>query len=401
MPQIEAFVRPIPESPKDFIPKEAVLMGVEAAPRSIISDIVVNDAARELLPKDVQYLASPDYFAKNILMSVPAGEAPHHILSPVTSGRCVPVAFGVIPFGDKLGRVISGKGSWVSGNLVQGDDFDFVGLRHAGLLSVEGAKYDTNLSNALLADGFRSSLHLGYCVFNGPELKSWIRQKWANKSLSSKIDSSFAQLDKDLGDPAYLFRIGGSTERQVGPIMIGGQNVDNRKISEMRLASRLLLLESQTPGFQLNRIMNRSEEWIRQDVLDATAALTKLATGTGISGQEFTAYMHMLFYIYAENIIALGRENYSGLDIDQLSLDKDTDLGIFAYDYDAAFPDNESALLTAHQRMIRYVKRVKYNLSEYIMLITQCTKGYFDDTAVYRDVETYIERHLSAFGIIL
>src|SRR5688572_15100074 len=97
-------------------PKEAVLMGVEVAPPSVIEEVVINKEAHDLLPRPLQYIASAEYLIPRLLMSVPANKANQHIISPFSYGRTVPIEFKEFPFGDKLGRVLTGKGSWVGGN---------------------------------------------------------------------------------------------------------------------------------------------------------------------------------------------------------------------------------------------------------------------------------------------
>lgn len=339
---IEPCYRPIPESNRE--PREAVLVTVESVPREIISEVVVNQAARDLLPNALKYLTAVDWLANNAAMSIPAvSEAGRTIISPASFGRAIPLGFGQIPFGNTLGRVVSGKGAWMCGKIPaeveRGADFNF---NHLGLLSVDGAQGDTELSNQLIAAGFRSALHLGHLVFNQVKLHRWLLDKWAKSENQSRwsliMEISFMQVTSD-GGPSYLFRVGGSTERLAEPFVFYTQLLRShvrRSKTEMAQVARMFLCESQLPHFQIANLLNNQND---SDKLQILTALNKIGQRQRITPTEFVAFSRLVAGIYLQNIkslITLNQALPRPLDVFEVSRAKDVDLAHFSCDFDAA-----------------------------------------------------------------
>lgn len=328
---------PIPHSTSEHT-EFGVTIGVERAPASVIKDIKVNKAARDILSREDTYLATEDFFRENIWMST--GIPEKNILTAYSSGRVVPIAYWdtAISMGYAAGGVLTGKGSWVAGNRftdVNEHATSSVNF-HTGLLSVSGARSDISMSNRLIHAGYRAALHLGYVVFDQNKLHSWLMDRWRGNTNQLKvIEESFRQVRAN-GGPAYLFRIGGTTERYSN--VACAQTPLPRMKGEMMRAARLMLLERDMADSQIARALNIMDD---HHVPFAISALTQMAGGKTITEYEYIGYIHLTAALYGQNTIAA--EHATGIpfltpvfDTDYLSFGKDIDLAHFTYDFDEA-----------------------------------------------------------------
>lgn len=328
---VEPYYRPTPES--NAIPKEAVLAGFEYLPRSIVLDVVANNAARDMLPRNLRYLTSPDFLASNALISVSPRNAHHHLIEPFSYGRATPIGYGFIPFANTVGSTLTGKGSWLGGDHIR--DVEKAGSiyhNHSGLLSVEGARFDTIASNALIENGFRSALHTGYAILDQDKLRQWIQRHWPRTAYFQELlEHSFDELQQDGELPSYLYRIGGSTERVVNNIGYKYAR-DHRIRAEMAGIARMFLFESEIPGSQVYSATRRLSTSIR-------SVLEKVAQRKNLSDLEYYLFKSIYIEMLLHNAEALPRAiKRLGFDLrgDEISAPKDTDLALFSYDYDTA-----------------------------------------------------------------
>jgi hypothetical protein len=402
---LETYVRPFPLS--TLPSKEATLAGVETAPPHIIADIQVNDEARDLLPKNLQYLASAEYFRSNLRMSVPNNGADTHVLVPTTSGRVIPIGCGVVPFGSAdigwhLGRIITGKGSWATGSRerAQVDLGEPYFDTHIGLLSVEGAKGDVAVSNTLLSHGFRSALHLGYIIFDDARLKSWLASRWAKTNHRAVLKDAFEKV-KESGGSAYLFRLGGSLER------IDNRNYPHYQSLRMRAetmqSSRLLAAESRLPNSALSPVLS-----LINNADKAITALTKIGNGSVLNHQEYVSYADFLCALVAQNASALNRivaSNAAVLAGAELSKGKDTDLAWYGYDFDMAISNGAELTMTDQDNINCYIDTSGDSLSTHLSYIVAphfLYPGGYGSGAISRivsDIPDRISEYVASQGL--
>jgi len=404
---LETYVRPFPLS--TLTSKEAMLAGVETAPPDIIADIKVNDVARELLPNNLKYLASADYFRANLRMSVPNERTNQYVLVPTTSGRVIPIGCGVVPFGDAdigwhLGRIITGKGSWATGSRERARvDLDEPLVdTHIGLLSVEGAKGDIEVSNTLLSHGFRSALHLGFVVFNDVRLQSWLASRWTKTNHWAVLGGSFEKV-KASGGSAYLFRLGGSLER------IDNRNYPHYQSLRMRVetmqSSRLLAAESRLPNSALSPFLSVIENSDK-----AIDALTKIGNGSVLNHQEYVSYADFLCALVAQNASALNRivaSHAAVLAGAELSKGKDTDLALYGYDFDMAIAEGAEAerTMTDQSNIRNYIYNSESSISKYLSDIVAphflypAGYGYGAISQIIFDISDRISEYVASQGL--
>lgn len=321
---------PLPETTAPA--REAVPVGLALVPPELIRHVSSNKTARDMLPKNAKYLTSPDFLRTHVYMSVPFEFAEHVALTPFCSGRAVILGVGHFPYGEAVGTVLSGKGSWVSGAMIERMKYQQgVSADHPGLLSLDGANTDTRISNALIAHGFRSALHPGYVVFDNESLKSWLLYRW--RPYVSVVNRSIWDLQKIGENAAYLFRLGGSTERLAN--YLGGRR-DGRMKAEIKQSAVLFLTEMTMENSQVSRAAI--------DIGDlrpkAIGALTNLSRGKRISNSEYRALAHFGAALFGRNAnaMAVASRELTGEHIigSQLSEGKDVDVVLFSYDYDVA-----------------------------------------------------------------
>lgn len=329
-----------------------IRVGVSVPPSDVIQSIWINHAAKDMLPYDLHYIATKEYMRANIWMSVPQESAEKCIITPASSGRAVPIAYGEIPFGSSLGRVITGKGSWLAGCMV-GRAYDRILPRRGfpGLLSMGGARGDMNASQILIDHHFRSAMHLGFAVFDSEKLKDWLLQEWrGDTTMVSTIRMSFDRIAKQT--PAYLFRIGGSMERYVNNI---GTTNQRTMVAELRRAARLLLAESRISDSHVARALKT----IGDDRILALAALDSMSEYHNVTAGEFLGYTRLLAAMYGQNAHAILTSQTSGdLRIAgwMVSDAKDVDYAHFTYDYDVATGDKHK--FSPQQNRVGYVGNI-------------------------------------------
>jgi len=380
----EAFARPAPFSVRE--PREGVVVGVEVLPRNCIEEVTVNPAARDLLPQSLKYLASRDYLVNSAVMSVPRTLTPNGILTPEIYGRAIPLAYGVVPFGDQVGRVISGKGTWLSGAWLR----DLPGSRehildslssHYGLLSMGGAQWDTEVSNTLLAGGFRSSLHLGFLTLNTDNLRQFLSSRWIG--TEAIFEKTFGNLlRKKKGGPAYLFRVSGTTERIDDCLLSVARGAPGRQRTEISLAARLALGELENG----HSFASTALQLIPRNSEAALSGLQKMRDRLQLNEIELNGYLHFWAAVCALNVQRLHRLlGNSGVawDCRCLGLQKDTDLGFFTYDYDELERDlNEGPEIPVSDNVERYLFSVSLVFCQFLALLKNY--GYLNDKDLHQ-----------------
>lgn len=370
MLKIESKYYPFPQSVRE--PREGAFVGVETLPLSCIEEIVNNPEARNFLPKSLAYLASQDWLASNIRMSVPVNQGSYSILAPICWGRAIPIGCGILPFGKEtpmVGRIVSGKGSWFSGFLTKNLDWAGTpGNTFYGLLSQDGASGDVIVSNALLSSGFRSALHFGYAILKTKQLQEWTYKQWLGTDVSKYIEEMFSRLnDSNSGLPAYLFRISGSMERF--DYLYPNWEAPVREAHEFSIANRLMLLEAHESNSFISRTLAALPD------SDLTyQAIDALAKRQPLTSQQLRAYILFNAAILARNARAISRAiklipscKIDGAEIGQA---KDLDIALFSCDYDVAIEGRSS-----EDPAFIYLKDQTYILSTLVNFIL--THGEF------------------------
>jgi hypothetical protein len=367
-PQPEPFYRPFPESAAEA--REGVIMGIEALPPEIIDDIVIHPHATETIPKELYSLYTPDFFAENIWMSVPLDRATRHILTAHSYGRVVPIGVGAIPFGPipMLGRILTGKGSWLGGEYLEKiPNHQLIGLHHPGLLSVAGAEDDMMISTLLAKHGYRTAFHLAYAVLHPEKLKDWLMEQWQSPQYTNHkevIEQSFAELAKDKQQPAYMWRIGGSIERYGD--LIEKKVIRHRLRVEIAQSARLMLTETRMKNSYLAHLMPHA---------DTQNALAALASHQPISLKQYEMLGHATNKIFAQNTYAFTQANkelarqHRGLSGFGLQF-KDIDWAHFGYDYDT-FAENYSSMMSPDMDREYYREAAAMAINKYLYRVAQ------------------------------
>lgn len=373
----ETYFRPAPPTTRE--PQDGVAVGVETITPACIEEIVINDAARSLLPESLRHLATPDFLKGLIHISVPTQGSSSRVLTPDDWCRTVPLGYGVIPFEHAVGRVVSGKGAWLSGSLLdeRKNLVLNVNVRDTfyGLLSTSGAAEDTELSNEFIKAGFRSALHLGYAIFREKPFKEWIFQHWRQTDFGDIIERIFTILAKsNYGRPAYLFRVGATLERHTNSWW--GRKPLGRLRKETSIAARLMLAETRMPRSQIAHTFAKIGEQQKQ----ALSALHTLGLGQSLPEDEATGYAHLLAALYARNAVALNQVRWKGgiPKGGRLSKGKDVDLGHFSYDFDESIKDPTGTRLTnITLSVLEYTHTAAETLADYFTkILMEC--GYVD-----------------------
>lgn len=380
---------PVPESTID--PREAVLTGIETAPRDLITGVNVNPAARDLLPASLKYLATEDFLASHVLLTVPTETAQRRIINPFHFGRSLPIAFGIMPFELGVGRVLTGKGSWIGGDVPERYKRRYLDPNtHYGLLSTDGAREDTIISTQLLAGGFRSALHTGYVVFHETKLHDWIAEKWKQKIRRNFIDHCFA-LAALGGGPAYLYRIGATTERCDPQIL--DRKAPRKRKTEIRRAAQCILCEEALPNSHVAQALRKFDKPSQRTILGSFNHIVQNIPLDTAQEQAIFQFVCAMFGQNATGIIAANKQLESlKLKGNYVSSNKDVDLGLFSYDYDAAqYRDMPSDPSENKELYIEQVEQVVFDYME-------CIIDYQLDTRVYRPMVDRISDIISQYA---
>lgn len=391
----------VQEAPRSFgEPREGVHVHVERPPDECIAYIEPNEEAVRVLPDSLTFLGSREYLREHIACSVPEGDRTHSVLTPDTWGRAVPRAYGVIPFAGMVGRVLSGKGAWCSGNLLKKYDL-FGGKTHYGLLSRAGALWDIGLSNVLIRNGFRSALHLGHAVFNEERLASWLVSRWSLHDLYSKqIPVMFERLARSgNGPPAYLFRIAGTLER-FDTNLFESDGAPRRQKAEVAVAARLMLQEARMESSFIGSCMSVLRADVGQKALES---LESLRQRKPLDASLSAGYNQLLCAIAARNAVAVYKSSREFGDYrfnaGKVSKAKDIDMAWFSLDFDEAddpevpcnFPKS------AEQNMEKYIFRAVTEIDWYQVRILDeygLTERPLRSLFIEQDIRTYVASFL-------
>ncbi len=366
---LEPFYRQFPDSVLSEYAEvhEGVIIGMTALPPDIISEIVVHPDANEHISRELAKLATKDFAAANIWMSVPLDRAIRHILTADSYGRVVPIGVGAIPFGPipMLGRILTGKGSWLGGVYQKKmSESQILGLHHAGLLSVAGAEDDMMISTVLAKHGYRTAFHLAYAVLHPEKLRAWLLDQWHGTNHEAIIEKSFAELAKDNQQPAYLWRIGGSIERYGD--LIEKKVVRQRLRVEIAQSARLMLAETRMKNSYLAHLIPH---------VDMQNVLATLASHQPISFAQYETLGHIVNTIFAQNTyaftetnkeLALQRRGLSGFGLQF----KDIDWAHFCCDYDT-YVENYSSMLSPEMDRDYYREMAAVSTRRYLQIVAQ------------------------------
>jgi hypothetical protein len=329
---------PTPHYP-EMTAVDASVVAVELFPREYI-EVVVNDQARDMLPKSLKHLASPEYLSAACYVTVPLTSShKKRVLVANSWKRALPIGYGEIPYGHIVGSTVMSKGGWISGSALS--HLEELTTMHGnpwGLFGEHDANVEANISNALLDTEFRSSLTLGYAALNAEKFQAFLVAKWKNHPhAQTLIKSGFEMLEKHRQEPVQLFRVTGVTERvHVHTVWSHGPS----KRAEFRRAAKALIAQFEYFPQHFGRLVG-----VDVGVNKTVETLRWLRDGNLLTAQDIHILSDLCIGIIVHNAYALmsGHRKvnsmYPGWDFKAKDLAAEKDITILDYiaqDYEAA-----------------------------------------------------------------
>lgn len=375
---------PTSTAPIRFIESDHV--NIIKAREGIISSYT-NPYASEILDAQHRDLASKDFLEDNAVITglkKDQKEDSGYRVSSLGFGRSVPIAYGEIPYGQTIGGVVIQKGGGISGwkrnSLSEEND-------SIGFLEKKDAENEIKESNALIKEGFRSSLVLGYVELN-PE---WILSKIQDDSMKRRVQKSL-DIIKEHGDvPVAMFRVDGTAER----LALGGEYVfsDQRFRGELARGSRLLLSEAKMK----NSLADAYLDSLGEEKNATLTVLSKLEKREQLNDEEASQYFRFYMTMVAHNAIALEKLNSRNSNEIHFPFSfwgygKDIDLAFLAKDYDDSEPDIrlENIKPSYYKYMLEAGKRF-VNLMKKSKIIT----NKFDDQNIWNNFTELVNKSIS------
>lgn len=318
-----------------------VLVDVERIPDELIAEIRINPNAQALIHPDLKGLCSADYLRSKCYMTVPPGIGSMKISTPDIWGRSLPCGTGPIPFSTFVGGIVTAKGCFQTGHAYQ--QYVIRKDNPIGFFSKNSSTQETKVSNALLAEHFRSILVLGDILLYPDKTLDWLTSKWhEQKNILKVINRGIEIVSEDSDMLAINFRVVGVRER----IWNGLDDLDPKNTLERRAeykrrnssdAARLQLIESQI-------FTNAYTDFLRNraSVNEAQAVLTKISEGRNLTSEDFNIFCEIGIGIVAMNanaLQALTEKNPFAPDFctplsRALSLSQDIDMAWFSMDFE-------------------------------------------------------------------
>lgn len=337
----------VPHFPEPGLPG-ASIVGVEALPKDHIESIQINPQAVDMLPRDLKYLASPDFLVESSFVTVPAmGRIDKRVLVPNTWKRALPIGYGEIPYGHVVGSTVMSKGGWISGEAAA----TIEGLQNRrdtpwGLFGDYDAMTEISVSNILLNHDFRSALTLGYVIPDTKKMRAFLESRWGRVDYAKDVvKNGFDLVKGHKQTPVILFRVSGVTER----VHVNG--TDTLRLgqrAEFRRASRSLVAHSEIFPDHFTDLAGS-----KQSAIEAVVALRSLYQGETLGISAVHAISEFCLGMIARNVLALQRSYnqisglYPYLEFKAKDLGHGKDLSVLDYiaqDYEAVFEKKEEPL---------------------------------------------------------
>jgi hypothetical protein len=278
---------------------DAIVIQAENPPRSVIDEIISNPTSSNVLSQDLKQLINPDAIVKQILLTVEIQEqSGRNILTPKAFNRSLPLFYGNFRYDNILGGTITGKGTFLSGNITTfPNNLALKRSSTAGLFEKSGADIEMDMSNRLLSHKFRTAYPYAYVTFHPDRMKEWLKKH--NPFAHSVIESVFDEF-KSLGEvPSYLLRISDTVER-----LNTFHSADFSKFrshAEIARGSRLLLQELDTK----DSLASYYEQFILDQSTNLRFALGDLSQRKSIKGDKLDAYIAFVSVMFGVNANAL------------------------------------------------------------------------------------------------
>ncbi|HJY98284.1 MAG TPA: hypothetical protein VJ227_01070 [Patescibacteria group bacterium] len=312
-------------------------IGIEKFPSEGIEKVVIAPAARELLDPSVRHLATENFIAERVFITVPKDQAEEISYTPSEHGRTIFLERGRYPYSGMLGSVILGKGGWLSGRFY--GDWPLPHKKIAwGLETKWDADGDLEVNEVLLNHHFFASLTLGYAVLNERYLKTFLEKRWGKSKLVNQVFKTLNRFERS--KPVFSLRLGGTLYRlyddEVG--FLEGPKTRPRLGAGSRILSYMI-----KNNFPLMRDVCAMSGEKKQSIV---AVLKKIADGEKVSMDGLETYLKFLYAIFARNIMALRgvwKDKRILYHVDGMSLakPKDIDTSFMQYDFDMSYDYNK------------------------------------------------------------
>lgn len=283
-----------PESSHRLFTKCAIVTRTEQVPEFCIREVVPNKAARDMLPKNLRYIAESDFLHDTARVTLPREALQgKQILIPGIYGRALPTAYAVIPYGNIVGGIIYTKGAGLGGYILH-DSYDYKEcdptiITPWGFFGHRDAENDTLMTNMLLAAGFRSALATGTVILKYDEFRSWLLGQYKDSEVLQKIVTRSLDIVKRNGDEVALYsRIGGTSERIWTPF--SSEHMPQRRRAEFIRGTRLLQTE-----------MRLFPEKYKNAPRKILRVLEKIINGLKLTPREFETYKNLVRMFFTRN----------------------------------------------------------------------------------------------------
>ncbi len=359
-------LRSIPLSRGSISSEHVTVSSSEKLPLSVAEEIKVNPLAKESLDPVFSFLLEPKFFLNNCYVTVPIETTDHKILSPSSWGRSLPVGYGYFSYNNEfVGGVVMAKGTFLNGEYLKLDPQKSKNYFY-GFNDAESCEEEINISNQLLASGFRSSLPLGYVTLKPKLLENFLVNRWRNEpNYKEIVENGLNYLASEKGIPAIMFRLSGTTERMIFlQSKKYADRLSKRRKAELSRAARLFLREAQLfPSSFVDKL--GGDKTLAKNIF---SVLTSISERKKIDNQGMELFATWVLAIVKTNEKALSRllsKNSSFKNIgSSLSSPKDTDLALFSQDFEEIHLAGDSNPI--QDELFQYSQRMNFFIGNFL-----------------------------------
>jgi hypothetical protein len=360
-----AFTLTPPSHAENWDQKTGVMVATEILPKELITAVHINPYARQLLTPAQQHLTSESFLLKNVRMTVDKDKGSKNTFVSASGTRSLPVAYGIFPYANFVGGLISNKGCFNSGALY---GCPFVQNEiHWGFHFDQDAQQDIEKGNMLLDAGFRSALMLGYVVVDTKGLREWLEKVNSNSEMQAAMNKNLDILIERGGKAAISTRIQGGAERLVHP---SDKVVPYRKRvqTEISRSAALILAEAElNPDHFSQYLFNGVSQEALFNVLKKIAP-DRYGGKYGIEDldkDELKMYIKFICNIFAHNAVVLNQLVAKGNNpqfFQTLGAGKDIDTTFMAMDFEDEQADLDGPKLDTVKV---YLGQAVYSIGEF------------------------------------
>lgn len=207
-----------------YLGRESLMITIDRLPPSAVKAVIVNNEARDMLPREHHSLLNPDLLTSMATMTTLRDyeiENQRSVCTMYDECRSLPVMEFTKPItyhDGIMASYVTVKGTHVSGlkhaNAHMESRVRRPSSQPEGFFGDSDCAEDISNTNALLASGMKCSLDLGYLILDARRVKEFLRESWEKNDFDfSTIEYNLEKVGENKDVVAMIVRLNGTRFR--------------------------------------------------------------------------------------------------------------------------------------------------------------------------------------------